>query len=147
MSSATAWAANALWPGDAIVARLRNQVPDLRVVLAIDEFDPAQTQPRQLPAAVVLLDHLRVKGSNAMRQEATIEQDWLVVLALRSAARAPGGNAAQAGALIPAVVAALLGFKPDGGARAIEWRTGPRPDYGSDVSYFPLLFSIQAVAA
>lgn len=143
----TAWSANALWPGDAIVARLKAEVPDLREVLAIDEFDSSATQPRQLPAAVVMLDLLRVKGTNAMRSESAIEQDWLVVLAVRSAAREPGANAAAAGLLIPQVVKALLGFKPDGGLRTFEWRTGPRPDYGTDVSYFPLLFTLQAVAA
>lgn len=142
-----AWQANALWPGEAIVARLKAEVPALREVLAIDEYDPGTTQPRQLPAAVVLLNALRVKGTNAMRLESAIEQDWLVVLAVRSAAREPGANSAEVGALIPQVVKAVLGFKPDGGQRAFEWRTGPRPDYGTDVSYFPLLFTLQAVAA
>lgn len=140
------WADNALWPGEAIVQRLAGEVPALAEVLCIDQFDPKATEPRNLPAAVVLLSALRIKGSNAQRSEASIEQDWLVVLAVRSAARDPGKDSAEFGPLIPPVVAALLNWKPAGGLRGFEWKTGPRPIYDKDISYFPLLFTLQLVA-
>jgi hypothetical protein len=141
------WIDNALWAGEAIVARLKAEVPGLGEVLCIDQFDPKASEPRAFPAAVVLLASLRVTTpASGLRQVAGVEQDWLVVLAVRSAARDPNANAAEFGPLIPATVAALMGWKPDGSDYGFAWKTGPRPDYGKDVSYFPLLFSLQMAA-
>lgn len=147
MSAQSLWAANALWAGDMIVARLKASVPALREVLAIDEFDPGTTQPRQLPAAVVLLQAMRPMGVNAMRKEVVVEQDWIVALAVRSAARDANANGAEAGALIPGIVSALQGWVPFGTNRGFAWRPGPAPNYGKDVSYFPFLFTLQVVTA
>lgn len=140
------WQDNALWPGEAIVARLQDRVPELREVLGIDSYDPGVTQPRQLPAAVVLLDTLQVDGRNAMRRQTTTNQLWMVAVAVRSAARGPGNNASEFGRLLPQVVNALQGWVPDGVQRGFDWVSGPRPSYGTEVSYFPLMFSIPVVA-
>ena len=147
MSAQSLWAANALWAGDLIVARLLAQVPGLREVLAIDQFDPGTTKPRQLPAAVVLLHTMRPVASNPMRGVTTVEQDWIVALAVRSAAREANANGAAAGALIPGIVGALQGWVPPGSARGFAWRPGPAPNYGTDVTYFPFVFTLQVVTA
>ena len=137
------WADNALWPGLVIAARLRELVPGLRAVIQVDEFDAAQTVPRQLPSAVVLLDSLRVNvRANVYSQPVNCDQDWMVAIAVRSARADADAASAQAGVLLPQVVAALHGYKPDGSARAFLWRTGPRPNYGRDVSYYPLIFTL-----
>lgn len=148
MSTQALFRENALFAGDAIVARLRDQVPGLRRVVQHDDFDPVKgTKPQQMPAAVVLLDTLRVTANNPMRAQAILQQDWLVVLAARSARAAADANSATFGALVPQVVAALQGWSPSGCTRALAWRTAPRPLYGREVNYFPLLFSLQVVTA
>lgn len=139
---AALWSANALWPGQAIVARLLDQVPDLRAVLMVDEFDASTTAPRQLPSAIVLLDQLRVGVTDAYTRPVNCEQDWMVALAVRSARADADASSSQAGVLLPKVVAALQGWKPEPAGRAFVWRTAPRPNYGRDVSYYPLLFTL-----
>lgn len=141
------WRTDALFAGAAIVERLRDQVPALRLVGEVDAFTDVTDTPKQLPAALVLLHDLRVTVRNAMRAEATTEQDWLVVLAARSASAAGGANAESFGALVPQVVAALQGWAPAGSHRPLAWGTGPRPNYGRNVSWFPLLFTLTVVAA
>jgi hypothetical protein len=141
------WAANALWPGQAIAARLREQVSALRSVLLVDEFDATQTQPKQLPSAIVLLDQLRVDVRDIYTRPANCDQDWMVAIAVRSARSDADAESAQAGPLISKVVAALHGWKPDDTSRALVWRTGPRPNFGRDVSYYPLLFTLQGALA
>lgn len=145
---AALWAANALWPGTAIVTRLRALVTDLRSVLMVDEFEAGTTVPRQLPSAVVLLDAMRVDvKTNQYTNPLNCAQDWMVALAVRSARASADAASAQAGVLLPQVVAALHGYVPDGCARGFVWRTGPRPNYGADVSYYPLIFTLQETLA
>lgn len=137
------WQANGLWPGQAIVTRLREQVTDLRAVLLVDEFDAAQTVPRQLPAAIVLLDAMRpTPRSSVYSQPMNCEQDWMVAIAVRSARADADAASGQVGALLPQVVAALHAWKPESTGRAFVWRPGPRPNYGRDVTYYPLTFTL-----
>ena len=141
----SAWAADALWLGPHICARLREQVPALREALVLDDLAPG-TDPRQDPAAVVLLDALRPPGTDPLQQQALLEQDWLVLLAVRSAS-ADGDRARRLlGPLVSQTVRALQGWVPPETRRAFTWRRGPRPDYGASINYFPLLFTIQIVA-
>lgn len=146
VSTQSLWAANALWAGAAIQARLVDQVPELREVLLLDEIDPKVNGPRQTPAAVVLLDRMS-PTAEPQRAHAVVQQDWIVALAVRSAAPDANRNSAAAGVLIPQVVRALQGWAPPGQLRAFAWRPGMRPNYGRDVTYWPLTFSLQVVTA
>lgn len=140
------WDANALWPGAVIRERLEAMVPDLRRVMTVDEFDPSLTHPRQLPAAIVMLDALRPDvRTNVYTRPLNCDQDWLVAVAVRSARPDADGAAAKAGVLLPRVVAALHGYVPPGATRGFVWRAGPNPSYGADVSYYPLMFALQGV--
>lgn len=150
MSAAqTLWQGNALWAGPLIVQRLIDQVPGLREVTLLDELDPKTNAPRQVPAAVVLLDRMGPTDAQPLRSQVVAQQDWLVALAVRGAGPDPDRNSAQIGALIPAVVKALQGWAPGGDLqpRALAWQVGSRPRYGRDLSYWPLLFSLQVVTA
>lgn len=150
MSAAqTLWQANALWAGPLLVERLRDQVPGLRLVQLLDELDPKTNAPRQVPAAVVLLDSMGPVDPQPMRLHAVVQQDWLVALAVRGVGPEADRNSAQIGALIPAVVKALQGWAPGGEQqlRSFAWRPGLRPNYGRDLSYWPLLFSLQVITA
>lgn len=142
----SAWADDALWLGPHICTRLREQLPELRDAFVLDDLVPGANDPRQDPAAVVLLDGMRPPGSDPLQQQALTEQDWLVLLAVRSV-RSDGDRARQLlGPLVSKAVRAMQGWVPPQSKRAFTWRRGPRPDYGASISYFPLLFTIQIVA-
>lgn len=143
------WAANALWPGQAIVDRLKAQVPDLRQVLWVDDYDPTSPTAKQLPAAIVMLDALRVATrTDVYTQPANCDQDWMVAIAVRSARADADAESAQVGVLLPQVVAALHGWRsPADSGRSFKWAQGPRPTFSKTVSYYPLIFSIREVMA
>jgi len=141
------WATDALWLGPHICTRLREQVPELREVFVLDDLVPGQNDPKHDPAAVVLLDSLVPPGSDPLQSQALAEQGWLVLLAVRSVRKDGDRNRQLLGPLVTQTVRAMQGWCPPGSKRAFTWRRGPRPDYGKDISYFPLLFNIQMVAA
>lgn len=142
------WAQNALYIGPLIAARLRAQVPELREVEVFDELDLKDPRVKQFPAALVLLHEMQPTGSNSLRKVTTADQKWLVILAVTSASADADSRSAKAGPLIPKVVSALQGWEPVRNTGvALAWKPGPRPDYGKDISYFPLLFSIQVISA
>ena len=140
------WADNALWAGPEIAARLVAAVPALREVLQLDEIDLAAPAIKQFPAALVLLQRDRPEG-DPLRNRVTLTQDWLVAIAVRSARPGMASNSAEIGPLIPQVVRALQGWKPGGQQRGLAWQPGMAPSYGRDISYWPLVFSLQVVTA
>lgn len=146
MSALALWAANALWPAAAIVARLKAQVPDLRQVLAIDQLDGDATAPKQVPAALVIPDALQPEGSDPLRPRTQVRATCLVVLVVRGARPDPNRNTSELGGLIPQVVKALQGWVPEGQNAAFTWQPAPKPSYGRDHSYFPLAFVIETIA-
>ncbi len=143
-ATAPRWADDALFAGRRICERLQEQVRELRLVQLIDEIE--DKAPKQMPAAVVLLSAMRPAGE-PLRGVAKVEMDWIVLLAVAPRSSDPARAAAKAGPLIPAVVRALQGWAPEGSNKALAWQPGPRPDYGADVSYFPLLFTHQVATA
>lgn len=142
----SAWAEDALWLGPHICTRLREQVPELRDALVLDDLAPGQNDPKQDPAAVVLLDALRPPGSDPLQEQVMTEQDWLVLLAVRTARRDGDRVRQLLGPLVSQTVRAMQGWVPPQSRRAFTWRRAPRPDYGANVNYFPLMFTIQIVA-
>lgn len=140
------WAADALWAGPELVVRLADQVPTLRQVLLIDELDMAASTFKQFPAALVLLHRDRLDG-DPLRSKTLLTQDWIVALAVKSARQEANRNSAGIGPLIPQVVRALQGWAPGGQLRRLAWQPGMRPHYGRDISYWPLVFSLQVVTA
>lgn len=143
----TAWRDDALFAGDAIVQRLKQEVSALRLVGQVDAFAGDTDAPKQMPAALVLLYDMRVTAKNPMRTQVTTEQDWLVVLAATSASPKAAAKSEALGALIPQVVGALQGWAPAGSERTLAWGTSPRPKYGRNVSWFPLLFTLHVIAS
>jgi len=142
----SSWAEDALWLAPHICDRLRQMVPDLRAVEALDALT-GETEPRQDPAAVVLLDALRPPGSDPLQTRAIVELDWLVVLVVRSVARDGDRSRRILGPLVSQTVRALQGWIPPDSYRAFTWRQAPRPDYGKTSTLFPLRFTIQTLAA
>jgi hypothetical protein len=140
------WGQDALWMGRAIKERLNDTVPALRLVLLADDIDPDEREPKQTPAAVVLLDSMRPVDANPLREIVKVEDTWLVILAVRKPRRESATHTEAAGPLIAAVVKSLHGWRPAGALRGLAWTQAPRPSYGA-VSYFPLMFTHQAATA
>jgi hypothetical protein len=138
----SAWEDDALFVGKRIVERLAEAMPVLRQVVLIDDIDDSAATPRQTPSAVVLLQSMSPKTNEGAARVA-LEQDWLVMLALRPRRATADRNAEAAGPLISQCITALQGWKPEGANRVLAWVPGPNPDYGRDTSYFPLMFRIQ----
>lgn len=141
------WAADALFCGPAIVARLRDQVTTLREVIQIDDVD-LDKGPRQTPAAVVMFDR-ETLSSDADARRATkqlVTQRWTVFLAVRSARQQPGANSEAAGAHYAAVARALQGWTPAGAQRPFVRVSAGAANYGRDTSYYPLTFEIDLIA-
>jgi len=147
MSSQSLWAADALWVGGAIADRLRDQVgAALREVLQLDELDQSG-EPKQCPAAVVVFAGMRPSASagSAISRITTVQQDWIVALAVRSARADQARDTKALGVLIPQVISALHGWVPPSQQRPLVWGPGPRPNYGRNVTFMPLQFAIQVV--
>jgi hypothetical protein len=140
------WADDALWLGPQIRRRLQAEVADFRAVYLSDELDLQAKEPPQHPAAIIMLSDLRPPEPGPNSRQATVEQDWLVMLCVRTARRDPDRVRQQLGPLISKTVRALQGWAPTDRQRAFEWRRGPRADYTPDTSYFPLLFTTLLVA-
>jgi hypothetical protein len=140
----SAWSEDSLFVGRAIVERLRETVPALRSVELIDEMEDRDTEPKQTPSAVVILNSLRPSSVEPVRLQFTVEQLWLVILVTHSKRRAVDRIATEIGPLIPACVSALHGWEPPGlKHRPLGWVAGPRPDYTAKTNLYPLLFRAQ----
>lgn len=144
----SAWSDDALFIGRAIVERLRAQVPTLRSVELIDEMEDRDTEPRQTPSAVVILNALRPGSAQPARTDRTVvpvDLQYLVVLVTHSKRRAADRVATEVGPLIPACLAALHGWTPEGTNTPLGWLAGPRPDYTPKTNLYPLLFGARAM--
>jgi hypothetical protein len=140
------WATDALWLGPLIQTHLQTQVTEFRQVYLADELDLEAKEPPQVPSAVVMLSDLRPLDTSPQQRAGTVEQDWLLMLCVRSARRDQDRARQKLGALISKTVRAMQGWAPSDRQRAFEWRRGPRPDYTANTSFFPLLFTTMVVA-
>lgn len=139
----SAWAQDALFVGQLMVARLRDQVPLLRDVALVDQVALDKGEITQFPSAVVMLHSMAPKDAVEGRNRCAVDQRWLVVLAVQNVRAARDRMTADASPLIAPCVRALFGFTPQGANRPLVWVPGPRPDHGPNVSYYPLMWSIQ----
>lgn len=139
----SAWSEDSHFIGRAIVERLREKVPELRSVELIDEMADRDTEPKQIPSAVVILDALRPASTQPVRESFLVDQQWLVVIITSSKSSAVDRIAQKVGTLIPACLSALHGWVPQGTNRPIGWVASPRPNYTARTNLYPLLFRAQ----
>ena len=147
MSAQALFAADALWPGPLLVARLLAQVPELREVLLIDDIDPALPPTRQYPAALVMLDAFGPQPADPQQLVANAQQDWVVAIAVQSVAADLDRSMRAVGPLVSKVVKALQGWVPDGQRNAFAWRRSLRVARSPAYTYYPFVFSLQVVTA
>lgn len=141
------WRDDALWLGPEIVTRLSDQVPAFRQVTLMDDLPADASGPHQDPAALVLLDQVSPAGTPSNADVTLTEQTWLVVLAVRSARSDRDRTRALLGPLISATVRAMQGWVPPGQRRPFAWVYGPRPDWRTGLTLFPLAFRAAMVTS
>lgn len=147
MSAQSLFAADALWPGPLLVARLLAQVPELREVLLIDDIDPALPPTRQYPAALVMLDSFGPQAADPQQLVADAQQDWVVAIAVQSVAADLDRSMRAVGPLASKLIKALQGWVPDGQRNPFAWRRALRVSRSPSHTYYPFVFSLQVVTA
>ncbi len=135
--------------GAQIVERLQGELggelKQVRLAAAIEEVGDAAPAS---PSVWVAWGGDRIvdgagPGSGAAQ---AIDQTWIVALLVRSAKEAAsgGGAADKAGPLIARILAALMGWQPDG-SRALRRVEAPRPAYVAGTGVYPLAFAARII--
>jgi hypothetical protein len=130
-----------------IIQRLREQIPELRLVTGTGDMDRVFDSSAPIPAAfVVFSGDSPLQGPRAnIRGSQLIQQHWTVVIVARGASNAGDQNARDtAGPLIARVHGALLGLEPDLGVKALYLaQSQGRPEYARGRGYFPVRFATE----
>lgn len=142
-----ALAADYLFLGPLIEARLKDQVPDVPVDVCetVDQVLAADT--RQLVLMVMWAgDHFpETEAGRALAGASQkVQQRWLVMLALNNVAQAKDARHLRAGGLLSKTHAALAGWVPPGCTNAMRRVNAPlRPDINARKAIYPMGFGIQ----
>jgi len=112
-----------------------------KAVWGLADLNAEKAKPT--PCAYVVYDGAQVAQTNAAGAEAKIVARWLVALAVKNAARAGDGAAAREDArpLADAVLAALMGWRPDAAHQPLVLADLPRPEAAAGLIYLPLVFT------
>jgi len=124
-------------------------IPELLKVYGMAEFDDLEKAGKPMPCAFVIYDGYRVLESNRHRRSARVETRWLVVIAVKSAARTAAGGQARGKAhpLTKAVLQLLLGWAPPDGYTPLTLETPPPPIFPAGALLFPLAVATQHVVS
>ena len=129
---------------DAIVKRLQEQIPALKVVLTPFSIGDMVESSQPSPAVHVIYGGDVISGNevgNGSRR--TIDQRWLIVLAVRTP-KAQLQNTSEirvlSGEIIPKILSSLQGWAPVEGMRPLGRVSGPAAGYSSSFAYFPFMF-------
>ncbi len=126
-----------------LIERLQARVDGVRKVVAVGELAELAKGGEALPALFVLPAALTLKSTDASKSKARYEEEWLVVLMVKSARQSAAGveaQRAQAGPLLLQVFQALAGWAPATHLSALEPVTPPAPAMEGVFAYFPLAF-------
>lgn len=123
-------------------ARL-TEIPELLGVYGMAEMAAIEKSGKPTPCAFVVFDGYAVVETSHQNRAARIETRWLVVLAVKSAARPAEGDAARA-ALSPianAVIHKLMGWCPAVQYKPLALDAAPAPIFAAGSLLFPLAFT------
>jgi hypothetical protein len=129
----------------AIIARLKDQVPEMRGHFSASDLEGVVEAQQVTPAVHVLYYGDRVvsgSGTSSTGEMQCVDQLWYVVLAVRNA-RTPNTNEAvraDAGPLVSKVLKALQGWKPSALHGPLKRINGADPGFKAGFAYFPYLF-------
>lgn len=126
-----------------LIDRLTERVKSARQVRSIADLDELSKGSEALPAIFVLPDRTRLGKVDGSLKKAKYEEDWIVVVMVKSARR--GGNAPEAlresaGSLMLDVFQALAGWVPAPRIDALTPIDPPAMAINGGFGYFPLAF-------
>lgn len=132
----------------AIVDRLKAEVPGIMKVYTPFDLQGVVESSQASPALHVVYSGDVVGGTNPGPQAGAgaakvVDQRWLVVLAVRTAAAQLQDTSeirTKAGVIVPAILGALQGWQPVQWMRPLARVSGPTAGYSSSFAYFPFLF-------
>lgn len=132
----------------AIVDRLKAEVPGIMKVYTPFDLQGVVESSQASPALHVVYSGDVVGGTNPGPQAGAgaakvVDQRWLVVLAVRTAAAQLQDTSeirTKAGVIVPAILDALQGWQPAQWMRPLARVGGPTAGYSSSFAYFPFLF-------
>lgn len=126
----------------AIVARLRQQLPELQAVMTAEQLDGVQQTAQHTPAAHVLFTGYT--PVNTQRDDVIqVGQSWTVVLVTRSVQQ---HTDTRRGGYQSRIISALHGWKPAGARTALRLASAPiPPSYGPGVAYLPVAFDTTVI--
>lgn len=129
---------------EAIVARLKERVPELKDVLTPFSIGDMLESSQPSPTVHVIYGGDAFPANDAGKGEIrTVGQRWLIVLAVRST-KAQLQQTTEirniAGVLIPKILQALQGWTPVEWMRPLGRVSSPAAGYSSSFAYFPFMF-------
>lgn len=132
----------------AIVERLRDKVAGTVKIYTPFDLQGVVESSQASPAIHVVYSGDVVGGTGTGPQAGAgaakiVDQRWLVVLAVRTAAAQLQDTAeirVKAGEFIPQILDALQGWQPVEWMRPLARISGPTAGYSSSFAYFPFLF-------
>lgn len=128
----------------AIVKKLSDDVKEVKDILTPFGIDDMVESSQPSPALHVIYGGDVVTGGTVGNGERrTIDQRWLIVLAVRSPKaqlQRTAGIRDLSGKIIPKVLASLQGWAPVKWMRPLVRVSGPAAGYSSSFAYFPFMF-------
>ncbi|MFW6344763.1 MAG: phage tail terminator protein [Halomonas sp.] len=126
----------------AIVARLKQRLPELRAVQTAEELAGVQQSAQHAPAAHVLFTGYTPR--NTQRDDVIqVDQSWTVVLVTQTVQQ---HTDARRGQMMARIIAALHGWKPDQARTPMTLIGAPiPPSYGPGVAYLPVAFETSVI--
>jgi len=119
----------------AIIARVRDQVPDLKTVVGLSQEIKVDSATGALPGAVVVCDGHEPKDQAGGR--VLITQKWEITIVVSAPNDRSGAKArAEAGPLIVGVIRALAGWTPATGFSSMELQAGGWEEYTENMAQF-----------
>lgn len=127
-------------------AQLADVVPTVQLLAASDLAHVTEaTQPT--PAVHLIYDGYSVTESRQDGSAVRIDQTWLTTVAVRNLKDMRSGSAAraEAGLIARRVTQALMGYRPEPGAKPLRLVNGPAAGFSNGFQYLPLAFAAELV--
>lgn len=130
--------------GEQIVARLKDQVPELLAVYTPSEIGDAEESSQITPCCHVVYGGDQVADSAGRGAASMITQEWFVILAVSHASSQLNDTTdlqKEAGLIIPKILKALQGWQPAGSVMPLVRVNASPPVYQSTCAYYPFAFT------
>ena len=126
---------------DGIKAQIESEIAAIRKVYYAEDLAGIKEQGQIVPAAHILYGGYTPAQAERARVDITLDQTWVIVLALRQARGEYGG-----GEILDQLVQVLHGYQPDAAVMKLELANSPfSPSYTPRAAYYPLAFSTRVI--